>query len=96
MCIKIIRTVREYLLSQFLKHLPQQILYVQALMWVRQEPVSIWTLLNRWVRLLRERLNLLPIHKDLRVQSLLYSATRLRIIRLWRVRSLAKARVNVL
>ena len=58
--------------------------------------VSIWTLLNRWVRLLRERLNLLPIHKDLRVQSLLYSATRLRIIRLWRVRSLAKARVNVL
>ena len=73
MCIKIIRTVREYLLSQFLKHLPQQILYVQALMWVRQEPVSIWTLLNRWVRLLRERLNLQPIRKDLRVQSLLYS-----------------------
>ena len=94
--IKIIRTVREYLLSQFLKHLPQQILYVQALMWVRQEPVSIWTLLNRWVRLLRERLNLQPIRKDLRVQSLLYSATRLRIIRLWQVRSLAKARVNVL
>ena len=31
----------------------------------------------------------------LRVQSLLYSATRLRIIRLWRVRSMAKARVNV-
>ena len=58
--------------------------------------VSIWTLLNRWVRLLRERLNLQPIRKDLRVQSLLYSATRLRIIRLWRVRSLAKARVNVL
>mgnify|MGYP003266671025 CR=1 FL=1 len=96
LCIKIIRTVREYLLSQFLKHLPQQILYVQALMWVRQEPVSIWTLLNRWVRLLRERLNLQPIRKDLRVQSLLYSATRLRIIRLWRARSLAKARVNVL
>ena len=58
--------------------------------------VSIWTLLNRWGRLLSERLNLQLIRKGLRVQSLLYSATRLRIIRLWRAHSLAKVRVNVL
>ncbi len=44
----------------------------KPLMWVRQEPVSIWTLLNRWVRLLRERLNLLPIHKDLRAKLVVF------------------------